>query len=350
LFTKGKCLNLFQDSCGADVCCLLIFHATLDTAGRTLPQNVTDSGSVQNYADCPPPPATCSPHCKQIIYAPSPDTTNDVVCDIPCNTGFWQNASSGYIPMYYCQPCSIKIYYRWRITDCIPPYIDFRLDSIDHRLCPCDTDPLLDPYITFANSWMLTYGGPIKPVPGECDTNYRIVNSPCWRIIPVGDTSFMTVRCLDSNCCISHWSLCITPFPYDTILTCDTVYTTYYYTTCNDTACTALCTVPPSKFNETKGELSLSEISSGKKIITTFIYPNPGEEKINFNLLSYLSGKVKLKIFNLEGEQILQYESELNRNVTNIPIDVSKLARGVYHYEVILNKLSVDQGKFVVSK
>ena len=89
--------------------------------------------------------------------------------------------------------------------------------------------------------------------------------------------------------------------------------------------------------------VGIIEIKENKGMV---IYPNPARDKITFQLNQKDLSDIKLVIYNLQGQILMQKDLVQN----NTEIDVSQLPQGIYVAKVSFGDGSYTQGKFVVVK
>jgi hypothetical protein len=94
---------------------------------------------------------------------------------------------------------------------------------------------------------------------------------------------------------------------------------------------------------EANCNVGVTEIIENKGMV---IYPNPARDKITIKINQKDSSEIKLVIYNLQGQMLLQKDLVQN----NTEIDVSLLPQGIYVARVSFGDGSYRQGKFVVVK
>ena len=197
-YTVGGCINNQMLPCSPDVerCCQKNYEVHFNLQGK-----VTDVILLYQFPPVPPCPPQCTPVCD--------DVKNDpyymVLCDMPCNKTKWISQFSPPIEVPDCPGCHIGIDFRFRNTsNCNPNYHDYHMrgfyKSIDCFLCNLTDQELY----AFSLGWLLKYGPITPPLPGRCDTTWRIATASCWDGRP--DGSYLP--CIIDGCCWSQYLVC----------------------------------------------------------------------------------------------------------------------------------------------
>lgn len=79
------------------------------------------------------------------------------------------------------------------------------------------------------------------------------------------------------------------------------------------------------------------------------LYPNPASDKLTAEFLSTTAGNVKLSVYNLNGQRVLQTEELAAEGLNTITVNTNALGSGVYVFEVY-NNGETQRMKFTVSK
>ena len=96
-------------------------------------------------------------------------------------------------------------------------------------------------------------------------------------------------------------------------------------------------------------KIILAKISK-KEVTVNQIFPNPATSEVNISFETQAEGNVEIKVFDLNGKQVLQTNTatQIGKNQTSINID--RLVSGVYFVHISGNKGDSSQLKFVKTK
>jgi hypothetical protein len=92
-----------------------------------------------------------------------------------------------------------------------------------------------------------------------------------------------------------------------------------------------------------------ADYSANKNILknaTAFVYPNPATNLINLNYNLQNSETATLFIYNLIGEELIQFKMITNKNLKNI--NINTLGSGLYTYKFIPTIGNVSSGKLII--
>lgn len=185
--TVGDCINNQGLKCNPETqyCCSVnanISSSTVDINSRSIDSLYDIIWNNQVF------PQTCLPPCEPICEPISRSKNSALAgCDFPCNDGPWTSDSSEVINvdslLNGCTGFSIKIYYSTRYSTsppCPESYKDIRFDSIQYfGPDSCMLQIQLSAFVTYANIWLLTKSGMENLLPGDCKTEFRLVNAIC---------------------------------------------------------------------------------------------------------------------------------------------------------------------------
>ncbi|MEO9484985.1 MAG: FG-GAP-like repeat-containing protein [Ekhidna sp.] len=73
------------------------------------------------------------------------------------------------------------------------------------------------------------------------------------------------------------------------------------------------------------------------------IYPNPGQDKINFNIENDLYGEMNVKVVDLAGRSVHQFDVQKNTRNWTYDLDMSTQKSGIYVIEVIVGRVKLAQ-------
>lgn len=85
---------------------------------------------------------------------------------------------------------------------------------------------------------------------------------------------------------------------------------------------------------ESKTEENTSYLINDKKEVVVKLHPNPSIKNINITVLNNASGTIEIRVFSMEGKQVL---SSSFTNVKSHKIDVTSLAKANYICEIKIN-------------
>lgn len=80
-----------------------------------------------------------------------------------------------------------------------------------------------------------------------------------------------------------------------------------------------------------------------------FLYPNPSQDKIVFDVKPKVNNSnFDIKIYNSQGELLVNTTNQTNSTaVSQVTVDISNFAKGVYFYNISENKSLLTTGKFI---
>lgn len=79
------------------------------------------------------------------------------------------------------------------------------------------------------------------------------------------------------------------------------------------------------------------------------VYPNPVSDKLNFSLASHGADAIDVKIYNVNGQEVLSQEGVLPSNGVHT-VDVSSLPAGIYFSELTTEGALPSRMKFVIAR
>jgi hypothetical protein len=88
-----------------------------------------------------------------------------------------------------------------------------------------------------------------------------------------------------------------------------------------------------------------------EEALTTFIkvYPNPAVNNLVIQLANYKAGEVTIKLFDLQGRQVMEDNQSIQNNSTILSVNTIDLASGTYFLRLQNNELNYTQ-KIVIAK
>ena len=89
-----------------------------------------------------------------------------------------------------------------------------------------------------------------------------------------------------------------------------------------------------------------TDINSNKTDNNIFIYPNPTNSIIHFNLNISEPQKALLNIFNMAGQKFMEYQVQNGEN----SIDLRSLSDGVYYLIITSNKKKIYSSRVTLIK
>jgi len=204
LSVKGKCV-VSEESCGT-ICCgtpIELNFETIDDIHTVTSINI-QNGAGLHFPECNPQIENCLPDCAVHNKGVEP-----LLCTLPCNPNNWGNPQEQVIDLIGCSGCQIRFFYQKRTANCPPDeYNDYRILSGWEKInCSACSTFIEEDYLGQIVSWLLYNGGlPMPTVHGEigCITNYRVINSLCWKFI-----NNRAEYCDETKCCIKLYKICL---------------------------------------------------------------------------------------------------------------------------------------------
>ena len=80
------------------------------------------------------------------------------------------------------------------------------------------------------------------------------------------------------------------------------------------------------------------------------IFPNPATSEVNISFETQAEGNVEIKVFDLNGKQVLQTNTATQKGKNQTSINIDQLISGVYFVHISGNKGDSSQLKFVKTK
>ncbi len=282
----------------------------------------------------------CVSKCKDIPFLPKdyPPDIND--CDIPCNFGEWEY-DFRYVPIDACPGCQVRIDFKHRISDAEDCYEFKDYKILGLHLDGCESCPMYGAELfEYSLHWLLKNGPLEQPQEFSCDTNFRVVNAPCWRLM--NDHEFHP--CANDNCCWSRYKICNPQRPEDPekieqsqneMLHCEAT-----------NACVFVCDNNSPRIALPQDE---EEIKSDKTAKALFDLKSNYCEAL-LTVENSFAGDIVLEISNTIGitiykETYLKMGYNLYAN-----INIKDCVNGSYFYRILQNGICIGRGSFVVTK
>lgn len=334
-YSVGKCYNSGNECDQVFRCCSHIVD--LEFGGYGHPDWFLQSTYCCNnpgyiLTACPP---SCTPSCYE-------SATGMEFCDMPCNIGAWQSEQFFIKNLYMCNgvQCKLKITYKKRLTMCNGvTYYDYQLISTEPIDCE-NCNYIAAEYHSFAIDYLLKDGGLPLPDLNKCDTNYRMVEAKCWKY-----DNGKIIYCNTDNCCRSTWKVCNENYVYTTTRLSGSEFSEE----CEDPNCFSFCTVYPVKIPTSVYNNSINSDELAKHSFMTYSTPNPTTGKSDIYITSDFIGMVKLKVYDINGNFVLEFDKDKKSYEVILPIDISKMSNGVYYYRIFVNDKVVNQNSLIVN-
>ncbi len=343
-YIAGSCVN-GDEPCDPETsrCCRNNFYVLFDKdTGEFLSTNRLYNEPIQ-----PPCPTTCTEKCNDPKYEPY----YSVLCDLPCDFGEWTQ-SEIEVDLPYCPHCHIHVVYEYRETiGCTPEYQDYRL--LEYELyddCPYDMVDQCENCNYYTNQQLhemvmgilLRYGEHNDLLPGQCKTNFRIVQASCWMHDQSPPNNYLPCSYTE-GCCWGQYKVC------------RTIYDTYTYTLLdagysgldcdNETQpCYYVCDFEPD-LSFKKGGILIEQDQADK----LEIIPNPNSGIFELKINSTQKGMVEIIISNLIGNDVFHDEINKTGSELLINIDISDKPLGSYNLSVKINGLKIGSSKFILN-
>jgi hypothetical protein len=77
------------------------------------------------------------------------------------------------------------------------------------------------------------------------------------------------------------------------------------------------------------------------------LYPNPAHDILNVRLTSDSNGTVKVNIYDMNGKLVHASQMEKQQNYIDQPIDVNRLAGGMYVLQAVIGSNKIMLSKFI---
>ncbi len=106
--------------------------------------------------------------------------------------------------------------------------------------------------------------------------------------------------------------------------------------------------IPVNIINDTAFIAGSVGLNYNDIVKTINVYPNPAQDKINFNLDLIDSKNASLEIYDILGNRIEQ--RTLINNTNNVSIDLNLYTSGIYTFKIINQEEQIYTSKFIVSK
>jgi hypothetical protein len=91
------------------------------------------------------------------------------------------------------------------------------------------------------------------------------------------------------------------------------------------------------------GQFTYSNIialsNSLEEIIVSELYPNPTSQNISFDFFTPNKGTIKIRIFDNTGRLIIEQNEKINSGSNTMNVDLERLAKGAYTFEIKFNKI-----------
>jgi hypothetical protein len=71
---------------------------------------------------------------------------------------------------------------------------------------------------------------------------------------------------------------------------------------------------------------------------------------LNLQMNANYASNSTIKIYNINGDLLLEKNLELSKGINDIKVDISKLNSGVYLYSIIFDGIKLNSDKFVIGK
>jgi hypothetical protein len=240
-----------------------------------------------------------------------------------------------------CPGCSATIYFEYQTSTGIncPVFKDYKVTGL--TLNNCNGCSMTGAEIfEYSIHWLLKFGPIDPPEENHCDSNYRVVNAACWRMM--NDNEYHP--CTGSGCCWSRYVICNPLRPEDPEKIGQSINDTIFCEVTN--ACMFMCdnNMPRIALPQDEGEIKSDK--SAKAVLI----PNPNNCDAVLKVENAFSGDIVIEISNPTGEIVMK-ETYLKRGFEiNVNLSIKNCVSGTYFYRILQNGISIGQGSFVVIK
>ena len=110
-------------------------------------------------------------------------------------------------------------------------------------------------------------------------------------------------------------------------------------------ACFFVCEILPQPIY-----MGVHETQTDVSLPYTYAVPNPSKGIFDIHYLSNEIGTIRIRLYDIVGNEIGTFESNKSSNKIVVPIKVKSLPEGSYRYSVEVNNIFVISGKIVIMK
>ncbi len=297
------------------------------------------------FPDCPQP--ECAPECDQYPVTKNP-------CDADCFYGDWEPEEYTETVTIPCgtTSCHVEYHYQIRTQHCTLVNDEHQIipkEYKDYKINDFTTSPECDDCASYTMNDIYSFiekdvlhDDEQHPKPeenGECYYDYRVLTDNCWKNEPGNQPH--VIPCEEEGCCWSEYKIC-----NENGEKVETKIGGKWYDECDaNPDCFILCSGIVQKSSVFQDDFNI--INRQNIETNAFTAPNPNTGTTELHFISSITGKIKIKIYNEMGIDVMKIEKEKKTPELIIPLKLEGISSGIYYFDIISHHKKVIDGSLI---